>query len=172
MKAVVRTRYGPPDVLGVTDVPVPVPGENEVLVKVHAASLSASDWEVLRGKPAYARISGLFRPRCHVLGSDVAGRVEAAGPGATLFRPGQDVLAAIPGYAVGLAEYACVPEGALARMPVGMTYPETAALPQAGLIAVQGIREAGQVQPGQQVLINGAGGGAGLTPCSSPSWPG
>lgn len=93
MKAVVYTRYGPPDVLRIADVETPVPEESEVLVKLYAVSLNASDWEGLRGKPLYSRIMGLFRPRRHVLGSDIAGRVEAAGRSTTLFRRGDEVFA-------------------------------------------------------------------------------
>jgi len=162
MKAVVYTRYGPPDVLRWTDVETPVPKDNEVLVKVHAVSLNASDWEVLWGKPLYSRIGGPFRPRHHILGSDIAGRVESAGRRATLFRPGEDVFADILSHMGGFAEYACVPESVLARMPAGMTYEDAAALPQAGAIALQGIRDKGQVRAGQRVLINGAGGGSGM----------
>jgi NADPH:quinone reductase-like Zn-dependent oxidoreductase len=162
MKAVVYTRYGPPDVLRWTDVETPLPKDNEVLVKVHAVSLNASDWEMLWGKPLYSRIGGPFRPRHHILGSDIAGRVESAGRRATLFRPGEDVFADILSHMGGFAEYACVPESVLARMPAGLTYEEAAALPQAGAIAVQGIRDKGQVQAGQKVLINGAGGGSGM----------
>jgi NADPH:quinone reductase-like Zn-dependent oxidoreductase len=162
MRAVVYTRYGPPEVLRMTDVETPVPRDDEVLVKVHAVSLNASDWEALRGKPLYSRIMGPFRPRHHILGSDIAGRVEAAGRNATLFQPGEDVFADILRYMGGFAESVCVPETALARMPAGMTYEEAAALPQAGAIALQGIQAKGQVQPGQKVLINGAGGGSGM----------
>jgi NADPH:quinone reductase-like Zn-dependent oxidoreductase len=162
MKAVVYTRYGPPDVLRVTNVATPVPKDNEVLVRVAAVSLNRSDWETLRGKPLYARIGGPFRPRHHVLGSDVAGRVQAAGPRATLFRPGQDVFGDILRHMGGFAQYVCVPESTLAPMPAGMTYAEAAALPQAGVIALQGIRDQGQVQRGQKVLVNGAGGGSGM----------
>lgn len=162
MKAVVYTRYGPPELLQLTDVETPAPKDNEVLVKVHAVSLNASDWETLRGKPLYSRIGGPFRPRHHILGSDIAGRVEAAGRHATLFRPGQEVFADILSHMGGFAEYVCVPETALAQMPAGMTYEEAAALPQAGAIALQGIRDKGQAQPGQKVLINGAGGGSGM----------
>ena len=162
MKAVVYTRYGPPDVLRVTNVAAPVPKDNEVLVRVAAVSLNRSDWETLRGKPLYARIGGPFRPRYHVLGSDIAGRVQAAGPRVTLFRPGQDVFGDILRHMGGFAQYVCVPEGALAPMPAGMTYAEAAALPQAGAIALQGIRDKGQVQRGQKVLVNGAGGGSGM----------
>jgi len=162
MKAVVYTRYGPPDVLRLTDVETPVPKDDEVLVKVHAVSLNASDWEVLRGKPLYSRIGGPFRPRHHILGSDIAGRVEAAGRQVTRFRPGQDVFADILSSMGGFAEYVCVPEAAVVPMPPGLTYEQAAALPQAGAIALQGIQDKGQVRPGHKVLINGAGGGSGM----------
>src|SRR5579864_8843209 len=137
MKAVVYTRYGGPDVLRLTDADTPVPGDGQVLVKVHAVSLNASDWEVLRGKPLYSRVGGPFRPRHHILGSDIAGQVEAAGRRATLFRPGEDVFADILTSMGGFAEYVCVPQSALARMPAGMSYEQAAALPQAGAIALQ-----------------------------------
>ncbi len=162
MKAVVYTRYGSPDVLRVADVPVPVPKNGEVLVKVRAVSLNLSDWEGLRGKPLYSRIGGLFRPRKHILGSDIAGRVEATGPGATQFQPGDDVFADALSYLGGFAEYVCVPENILVRLPQGLSYSDAACLPQAGAIAWQGIREKGQVKAGQRVLINGAGGGSGM----------
>jgi len=162
MKAVVYTRYGSPDVLRVTDVAAPTPRDNEVLVKVRAVSLNASDWETLLGKPLYSRIGGPFRPRHHVLGSDIAGQVEATGVNATRFRPGDDVFADILSQMGGFAEYVCVPERALAPMPTGMTYEVAAALPQAAAIAQQGIRDKGLVQSGQSVLINGAGGGSGM----------
>ena len=162
MKAVVYTRYGPPDVLRVTDVQAPVPKDDEVLVQVHAVSLNASDWEVLQGKPLYSRFGGLFRPRRHILGSDIAGRVVAAGRNATRFDPGEDVFADILSSMGGFAEYVCVRETALAQMPAGLTYDHAAALPQAGAIALQGIQDKGRVQPGHKVLINGAGGGSGM----------
>ena len=162
MKAVVYTRYGPPGVLRLADVEEPVPKRGEVLVKVHAVSLNGSDWETLRGKPLYSRIGGPFRPRHHVLGSDIAGRVAAAGPDAALFRPGDEVFADVLSHMGGFAEYACLPESALSRMPAGMSYEEAAALPQAGAIALQGIRDKGRAGAGQAVLINGAGGGSGM----------
>jgi NADPH:quinone reductase-like Zn-dependent oxidoreductase len=162
MKAVVYTRYGPPELLRLTDLQTPIPNDDEVLVQVHAVSLNATDWEALRGKPLYSRIMGPFRPRHHVLGSDIAGRVEAAGRNTTRFRPGEDAFADILSYMGGFAESVCVPETALAPMPAGMTYEEAAALPQAGAIALQGIQDKGQVQPGRKVLINGAGGGSGM----------
>jgi NADPH:quinone reductase-like Zn-dependent oxidoreductase len=162
MKAVVYTRYGPPEVLGLTDVETPTPGDDQVLVKVRSVSLNASDWEGLRGKPLYARIPGPFRPRRHILGSDIAGTVEVTGRNATRFQPGDDVYADLLAQLGGFAEYVSVPETVLAPIPEGMTHEEAAALPQAGAIAWQGIRERGQVRPGSQVLINGAGGGSGM----------
>src|SRR5215469_17113313 len=105
MKAVVYERYGPPDVLRLTDVDKPVPRDGEVLVKVSAVSLNASDWETLRGKPLYSRIGGPFRPRHHILGSDIAGRVAATGRNVTRFTPGDDVFADILGYMGGFPEY-------------------------------------------------------------------
>ena len=162
MKAVVCTRYGPPGVLRLADVQKPVPKDSEVLVRVHAVSLDATGWEALRGKPLYSRTGGPFRPRHHIPGSDIAGRVEAAGHAATLSRPGEDVLADILSYMGGFAEYVCVPESAPARIPAGMTCEQAAALPQAGAIALQGIQGKGHAGPGHQVLINGAGGGPGM----------
>jgi NADPH:quinone reductase-like Zn-dependent oxidoreductase len=162
MKAVVYTRYGPPDVLRLTDVDTPVPGRDQALVKVHAVSVNASDWETLRGKPLYSRIGGPFRPRHHILGSDIAGQVASTGPAATRFRPGDDVFADILDFMGGFAEYVCVPQDKLAPMPAGFTYEQAACLPQTGAIAWQGIRGKGQLQPGQKVLINGGGGGSGM----------
>jgi NADPH:quinone reductase-like Zn-dependent oxidoreductase len=159
MKAVVYTRYGPPDVLRLADVATPVPKDDEVLVKVHAVSLNGSDWETLRGRPLYSRIGGLFRPGRHVLGSDIAGVVSAVGPRATRFAPGDEVFADILSHLGGFAEYVCVPESALAPKPAGLSYSEAAALPQAGAIALQGLDT---VTPASRVLINGAGGGSGM----------
>ena len=162
VKAVVYTRYGSPDVLAVTEVPTPTPRDGEVLVKIHAVSLNASDWESLRGTPFYARLGGLFRPGKHVLGSDIAGRVVANGPGATRFRVGDDVFADALSTLGGFAEFIRVPEKVLEPLPAGMTHEEAAALPQAGAIAWQGIVAKGEVRAGQRVLINGAGGGSGM----------
>jgi NADPH:quinone reductase-like Zn-dependent oxidoreductase len=162
VKAVLYMRYGSPDVLRWKDVEAPVPKDSEVLVKVRAVSLNRSDWEVLRGKPLYARISGPFRPRHHILGSDIAGQVQAVGRNATRFQPGDDVFADILDRMGGFAEYVCVRESTLAPMPAGMSYEEAAALPQAGAIALQGIVDKGQVRSGQKVLVNGAGGGSGM----------
>ena len=143
MRAVVYTRYGGPDVLRLTDMDIPVPGDGQVLVKVRAVSLNASDWEVLRGRPLYSRIGGPFRPRHHVLGSDIAGRVAATGRNVTRFKSGDDVFADILSSMGGFAEYVSVPQTALAPIPAGLTYEQAAALPQAGAIAVQGIRDIG-----------------------------
>ena len=161
MKAVVYHVYGSPDVLQFEEVAKPVPKDDEVLIKVAAVSLNRSDWENLTGKPLYARIGGLLKPRHQILGSDIAGRVELAGRTVRQFHPGDEVFGHISSYTGGFAEYVCVPEQALAPKPASMTFEEVAALPEAGLIALQGIRDKGQVRPGQHVLINGAGGGAG-----------
>jgi NADPH:quinone reductase-like Zn-dependent oxidoreductase len=161
MKAVVYTRYGPPDVLQLKEVAKPTPKDDEVLIKVRAAAVNRSDWEGLRGKPLYARIGGLLRPRHHILGSDIAGRVEMAGRNIRRFRPGDEVFGDILPRLGGFAEYVCARESALAPKPASMTFEEAAAIPQSAVIALQGIRDKGRVQPGQKVLINGAGGGAG-----------
>jgi NADPH:quinone reductase-like Zn-dependent oxidoreductase len=161
MKAIVYERYGPPDVLELKEVEKPTPGDNEVLVKVHAVGGNASDWEMLRGKPLYGRFMGLFKPGKKILGSDIAGRVEVVGGNVTQFQQGDAVFGDIFGCWGGFSEYVCAPENTLLQKPSGMTFEEAAALPQSAVIALQGIRDKGQVQPGQKVLINGAGGGAG-----------
>ncbi len=161
MKAIVYTKYGPPEVLQLKEVERPTPTDDEVLIKVQAVSVNRSDWEGLTGKPLYARIGGLLRPRHHILGSDIAGRVETVGRNIRRFQPGDEVFGDILGRMGGFAEYVCARERALALKPAGMTFEEVAAIPQAAVIALQGIRDKGQVQPGQKVLINGAGGGAG-----------
>ena len=161
MKAIVYTKYGPPEVLQLNEVTQPTPRDDEVLIKVKAVSVNRSDWEGLRGKPLYARIGGLLRPRHQILGSDIAGRVEMAGRNVRRFRPGDEVFGDILGRLGGFAEYVCAPENRLAAKPASMTFEEAAAIPQSAVIALQGIRDKGQVQPGQKVLINGAGGGAG-----------
>jgi NADPH:quinone reductase-like Zn-dependent oxidoreductase len=161
MKAIVYTQYGPPDVLQLKEVAKPVPTDNQVLIKVHAVSLNRSDWEGLIGKPLYARIGGLIKPHNKIPGSDIAGTVEAVGKDVKQFKPGDEVFGLMLNYGGGFAEYACMSERALALKPAGMTFEEAAAIPQAAFIALQGIRAKGQVQPGQKVLINGGGGGAG-----------
>ena len=162
MKAVVYYRYGSPDVLQIQEVPKPVPTEEEILVKVHAVSLNRSDWEGLIGKPFYARMGGLFKPGQHILGSDIAGRVEQVGSKNSQFRLGDEVFGEMADYHGGFAEYVCTRGNAWALKPPGLTFVQAAAIPQAGVIALQGIHHEGKVQPGQQVLINGGGGGAGM----------
>jgi NADPH:quinone reductase-like Zn-dependent oxidoreductase len=161
MKAVVYTKYGPPEVLELKEVAKPTPRDDEVLIKVQAVSVNRSDWEGLIGKPLYARIGGLLKPRHQILGSDIAGRVEMAGRNIRRFQPGDEVFGDILPRMGGFAEYVCARESALALKPASMTFEQVAAIPQAAVIALQGIRDKGQVQPGQKVLISGAGGGAG-----------
>jgi len=161
MKAIVYTRYGLPEALQLKEVAKPTPRDDEVLIKVHAVSVNRSDWEGLRGKPLYARLGGLLRPRQQRLGSDIAGQVEMAGRNISRFQPGDEVFGDILPRLGGFAEYVCARESALAPKPASMTFEQAAAIPQAAVIALQGIRDKGQVQPGQKVLINGAGGGAG-----------
>ena len=161
MKALVHTRYGGPDGLRVDDVPVPTPGAGEVLVKVAAASLAASDWEVLTGSPLYARIGGLRRPRRQRLGSDLSGTVERNGPAAVRFRPGVRVTAYV-GRLGCFAEYVVVPERDLVPLPDELPHDIASTLPQSGPIAHQGIRTKGGLTAGQHVCVNGAGGGTGV----------
>ena len=158
VRAVVYDRYGPPAVLRIENVPKPSPAARQVLVKVAATSINLSDWETLRGRPAYSRIGGLRRPARRILGSDIAGRVDAVGPGVTRFRPGDEVYGDNLGLKGGFAEYAVAPETALALKPAALTFAEASTIPQAGVIAWQGTAGSG---PGRRVLINGAGGGSG-----------
>ncbi len=163
MKAIVCTKYGSPDVLQLTEVEKPAPRDNEVLIRVHAASVNDWDWGLLRGTPFVNRLMfGILKPRTGILGCDIAGRVEAVGRNAKQFQPGDEVFGDISGCGWGgFAEYACARENAFALKPAGMTFEEAAAVPQAALLALQGLRDKGHIQPGQKVLINGAGGGAG-----------
>jgi len=161
MKAIVYTKYGPPDVLQLKEVEKPTPKNNEVMVKVHAASLNAADVETLRGV-FWVRIGGPLKPMYKILGSDIAGRVEAVGRNVKQFQPGDEVFGDLSVCGFGaFAEYVSVPENALALKPASMTFEEVATLPQAAVLALQGLRDKRQVQPGQKVLINGAGGGVG-----------
>ena len=158
MKAVVYDRYGPPDVLHVEDVPVPSPAAGQVRVKVAATSVNLSDWESLRGSPAYARIGGLRSPAHRTLGSDIAGVVDDVGKAVTRFRPGDEVYGDNLALMGGFAEYALAPETALTHKPARLTFAEASTIPQAGAIAMQGTKRA---VAGGRVLINGAGGGSG-----------
>ncbi len=165
MRAIVRHEYGSPDVLELEEIEEPKVGDDDVLVKVHAASVNASDVELLTAHPLYVRLVGFgFRkPKVLILGSDIAGRVEAVGRDVTQFQPGDEVLADTFHHGLaGLAEYVSITESApQVHKPESLTFEEAAAIPQAAVIALQGIRDEGGTQPGHQVLINGAGGGAG-----------
>jgi NADPH:quinone reductase-like Zn-dependent oxidoreductase len=161
MKAVIRRAYGSPDLLELAEVERPVAGAGEVLIRVRATSLNASDWENLRGKPLYGRLWGFFTPRIGILGSDIAGTVEAVGPNVTRFRPGDAVYGDLLGQWGGLAEWVCAPERKLRPKPEFMSFDQASAIPQSGAIALQGLRDKGRVRPGQTILINGAGGCAG-----------
>ena len=162
MKALFRERYGSPDVLEVREVEQPVPKEREVLVRVHAASINDWDWALLNPPPFPIN---LVTPWVPVLGSDVAGRVAAAGGQVERFRLGDEVYGDLSRFGSGgfggFAEYVCAPEHALIRKPPQMTFEQAAALPQAGELAVQGLSANGPLKPGQKILINGAGGGVG-----------
>jgi NADPH:quinone reductase-like Zn-dependent oxidoreductase len=163
MKAFIYERYGPPETLQMAEVDKPSPGAGEVLVKVRAVSVNAADWHVLRGKPLFSRATlGLLRPKQKILGVDVAGRVEAVGGGVTGFTSGDQVYANLldHGYG-GFAEYVSVPVDVMALKPATLSLEEAAAVPMAATTALQGLGHHGLIQPGQQVLINGATGGVG-----------
>ena len=162
MKAIVQTEYGSPDVLQLKEMPKPAPKGDEVLVKIHAASLNAADFEIMRGTWT-ARLGGPFRPGNKILGSDLAGRVEAVGRTVKQLKLGDEVWGDLSfpyGYGT-FAEYVSVSEKALAKKPASMTFEEASTYPQAAIIPLQTLRDKGRVQPGQTVLINGAGGGQG-----------
>ena len=162
MKAIVYTDYGPPDVLQLKEVPKPVPRDDEVLVKVHAASINEWDWNMVRAATVFVRMWGLFKPRHQILGADVAGTVAALGKSVTRFQVGDAVFGDLNqnGWG-GYAEYVTARGSALAPKPESMTFEEAAAVPQAGVMALQGIRDYGKVQPGDKILINGARGAVG-----------
>ena len=163
MKAVVMGSYGTPDVLELRDVPKPTPKAREVLVRVHAASVNDWDWGLLQGAPFVIRMSnGLFTPKVKIIGCDIAGRVEAVGGDVKTFQPGDEVYGDLSMSGFGaFAEYACAPEASLAHKPARMTFEQAAAIPQAGMLAVQGLIDVGRIQSGQTLLLNGAGGGVG-----------
>jgi len=162
MKAAIYTQYGPPDVIQIADLEKPVPKDDEVLIKVRAGSINPLDWRLLRGAPQIVRL--LFRLRGPTVaqpgrpGRDVAGQVESIGRNVTQFKSGDEVFGACLG---ALAEYACASESKLARMPDNITFEQAASVPVAGLTALQGLRDKGCIQPGQNVFINGAAGGVG-----------
>lgn len=161
MKAMTYCDYDSPESFEFKDVDTPIPLDNEVLVKIHACSVNASDWERLKGSPIYTRMWGLFKPKYPILGSDIAGTIEAVGKKVTAFKVGDSVFGDILGRWGGFAEYACAPEKDLLLKPDSISFEVAAALPQAASVALQGLRDKGKIQAGQKVLINGAGGGAG-----------
>ena len=160
MKAIVYTEYGPPDVLQLVEREKPTPNDDQVLIKVVAASANPLDWHGMRGKPFIARMgNGLRIPKDQRLGADIAGRVEAVGKNVTEFKPGDEVFGAIG--AGSFAEYACTRPKNLVLKPVNISFEAAAAAPVVGLTALQGLRDYGNIQAGQKVLINGAAGGIG-----------
>jgi NADPH:quinone reductase-like Zn-dependent oxidoreductase len=161
MKAMVYTKFGSPDVLQLKEVEKPIPGDNEILIKVHAASVNAYDWRHLRADPFLIRFmgAGLLKPKHKILGADIAGQVEAVGRDVKQFQSGDEVFGE-GGYG-GFAEYVCVDENRFVLKPAGLSYEEAAAVPMAALTALQGLRDKGKIQAGRKVLINGASGGVG-----------
>ena len=160
MKAAVYRSYGPPEVLKIEEIEKPTPKEDEVLIKIHAASVNAYDWHFLTADIFLIRLmgGGVLKPKYTRLGADIAGRIEAVGRNVKQFQPDDEVFGMVKG---GFAEYACAPENALALKPVNLSFEEAAAVPMAAVTALQGLRDEGQIQAGQKVLINGASGGVG-----------
>jgi NADPH:quinone reductase-like Zn-dependent oxidoreductase len=163
LKAIVYTEYGPPDVLQLKEVERPVPLDDEVLVEVHAASVNAYDWHFLTADVFLIRLmsKGLLRPRKTTLGADIAGRVTAIGREVRRFQPGDQVFGIAKGNSGGFAEYVCAREKTLELKPDNVSFEEAAAVPLAALTALQGLRDEGQIEPGEEVLIHGASGGVG-----------
>jgi NADPH:quinone reductase-like Zn-dependent oxidoreductase len=162
MKAIVWPKYGPPDVLQFKEVDKPTPNDDEVQVKIHAASLNGTDFEFLRGSWAARLTVGPRKPKNKIFGSDVSGRVEAVGRNVEQFQPGDEIMGDLLSHGLGaFAEYVCVPESALIPKPESMSFEEAATYPQAAIIALQCLRGKNQIQSGDRVLINGAGGGMG-----------
>ena len=163
MKAIVYHKYGPPDVLELNEVEKPTPKDDEVLIRVHAASVNSWDWHRLRGKPYLFRLFfGLLKPKIKIIGCDIAGRIEAVGRNVKQLKPGDDVFGDIfAGSWGGFAGYVCACENELVLKPAKMTFDQAAAIPQTAVLALQGLRDKGHIQKGQKVLVNGAGGGSG-----------
>jgi NADPH:quinone reductase-like Zn-dependent oxidoreductase len=165
MKAMICTRYGPPDVLQLQEVTKPAPRDDEVLIKIHATSINSRDWRLMRANPFFIRLAagGLLKPKNPILGADVAGQVEVVGRNVKLIQPGDEVFGFLP-IASGrgtFAEYVCANENAITLKPANLTFEQAAAVPVAAMTALQGLRDDGNIRPGQKVLINGASGGVG-----------
>jgi NADPH:quinone reductase-like Zn-dependent oxidoreductase len=173
MKAIVQDRYGPPEVLRLDEVDRPVPADDQVLVRVHAATVNARDWHLMRGDPYLARLVasglGLTGPKARIRGTDFAGRVEAVGRRVTGLHPGDEVYGEADG---AFAEYVCAPDTAVARMPANLTFAQAAAVPLAGNTALVCLRDAAGLEPGQRVLVNGASGGVGTFAVQIATWLG
>lgn len=163
MQAISFEKYGPPEVLSLRETPIPAPKAGEVLIKVRASSVNAADWHIMRADPFLARLMfGLFKPKFHFLGLDVAGVVESVGPGANEFKVGDEVFGCLEFPALGaFAQYVCAREGLLALKPASMTFEEAAAVPLAAGTALRALVDHGKVKAGMKVLINGAAGGVG-----------
>lgn len=163
MKAVVYEKYGPPEVHQLKEIEIPILKDNEILVKVHASAINSSDATLTRGKPFLGRLwQGFLKPKNTILGSDIAGQVGAVGKNVTQFKPGDEVFGDIGDIGFGgFAQYVAIPEKAMVLKPTNLTFEEAAAVPQASVVALQGLRNHGQVQKGQKVLINGASAGIG-----------
>ena len=160
MKAIIRTTYGSTDILKLMETDKPVPKDNQLLVKLCAAAVNPLDWHVLRGEPFLVRLMGfgLLKPKHLILGADMSGRVEAVGKNVTQFKAGDEIFGSSMG---GFAEYACIPENQAALKPASMTFEQAGAVPVASITALQALRDHGQLQSKQHVLINGASGGVG-----------
>jgi NADPH:quinone reductase-like Zn-dependent oxidoreductase len=165
MKAIVCTKYGSPDILQLQEVAKPAPQDDEVLINIHAASINSRDWHLMRANPFFIRLmpGSLLHPKNKILGGDVAGQVEAVGSNVKQFMPGDEVFGYIPGTTGRgtFAEYVCANENAITLKPANLTFEQAAAVPVAAMTALQGLRDKGNIQPGQKVLINGASGGVG-----------
>jgi NADPH:quinone reductase-like Zn-dependent oxidoreductase len=164
VKAIVYTQYGPPNGLELKEVPKPTPRDDELLIRVHASSINSWDWEFLNGIPLINRLLyGLLKPKPgkQILGADIAGTVETVGRHVKRFQPGDEVFGDLWDNWGGFAEYACAKKTSIEPKPANLTFAEAAAVPQAGVLALQGLRKAGKLKPEQKVLINGAGGGVG-----------
>jgi NADPH:quinone reductase-like Zn-dependent oxidoreductase len=164
MRAIVQTEYGSTDMLSLQEVDKPILSDNGVLVRVYAAAVHAGDWHLMRGTPFISRFifGGILKPKIKILGMDMAGTVEAIGKDVTQFHIGDEVFGDLSGCGFGaFAEYVCATETALALKPINTSFEEAATVPAASMTALQGLRDLGQIQAGQKVLINGASGGVG-----------